>query len=216
MTRNEAVAILKARLGNYTQDSLDTIIINELKLTQIELEEREWLPWFLLSEEAETQTTAGDWRVPVPGDFLMEWETGSLWYYDSSVASGSDPYKDLVKDDWEVIRNDEDYLTPGKPKAYDLVGDYFNLAPTPDATYTLKMVYYKEDTKLDSDVENDWLKHAPSLMIAITGARIAGYVRRDKPEIALQFAQEAQSADRTLLKKTEARCEVNKARVMGG
>lgn len=44
-----------------------------------------------------------------------------------------------------------------KPEIYTLEGDNFMFAPTPDATYTGKLLYYKRFTDLSDDADTNWI-----------------------------------------------------------
>lgn len=172
MLRDTAVATIARRLGNRT--GMESDIIAEMQLAQTTLESDATIrPWFLLTEIASTTATAGEERLQLPSNFLAEYEEGTLFVYDGTL---DDPWVELVKcpfdDNVKVAKG-----ASGKPESYSLTGDYFRLFPTPDAAYTMKMLYFKQDTTLSSDVENQWLKYAPQLLIAETGITMAAYLQ---------------------------------------
>lgn len=171
MTRDEAVSRIQRGLGFYTMRS--TEIIDELKLAQEMLEDREELPKFLLSEISSISTTADEERVPFPSDFLAEYDGDALWYYNSSAEQDKDKWVKLKKDYLDELRTTASLAGSGAPQAYSRDGLYFRIFPTPDDAYPLKMMYFKTDTVLDTNVENKWLAKVPLLLIGIAGKAIA-------------------------------------------
>ena len=194
MTRDEAVVQIQRLLGLRTD--LTSEIIGALKDEQVELESRPILPWFLISEISSISTVSGEERVQVPTDFIREVDGDALYRYDSSGPT----WTALVKDDVEYLRGYYAGAT-GAPKAYALEGKYFRLFPTPDDSYTLKLVYYKEDSKLDTNIENNWLKYAPALLIGGAGLRVAEYIR-DKDAISIFQAMQADAFRRLDIEDT--------------
>jgi hypothetical protein len=167
MTRDEAVTRIQRRLGFRTD--LVAEIQDELKVAQESLE-REMVspPWFLLEEVSFTVTTADESRVEVPSNFLREYEQGTLWIYDTALE---DPWVELSKGFMAGLN--AFYVGTGQPKAFSLDGKYFRLHPTPDAEYTLRLIYYKTDTPLTTNIENQWLKYAPWLLVGLAGQEVA-------------------------------------------
>jgi hypothetical protein len=54
----------------------------------------------------------------------------------------------------------------GRPRIYTLVGDEIRLGPTPDAVYTIEMVYYKKFDHLSTTQTSNWLiTDAPDLLL---------------------------------------------------
>lgn len=209
MDRSTAVTRVQRDLGFKT--TLSTEIVDALKDSQSELEKDNFLPWFLQSEVTSAATVDGEERVALPTGFLREWTDDGLWYYDGTAAV-DERWTLLVKDDIEFLRGL--YPGEGKPVAYALDPSYFRIFPTPDEAYTLKMIFYKADTVLSSDVENKWLEHAHELMIGEAGMKIAGPVR-DEP--AMEIFQSMSNRGRArLIKATEARMEEQRRYVMGG
>lgn len=206
MLRDKAISIIARRLGNRTD--LDADILDEMQLVQESLEHGDKLPFFLLSEMASTSTTADEERVVLPGDFLKEYEEGALWYYDASAAEQWTP---LTRAAMEELKGAE--LGTGEPQYYALADNYIRLAPIPDAVYSLKMLYYAEDTVLDTDIENNWLKYAPEWIIAETGARVATYIQNDK--LVQRFMQDILTSSDRFWRYAEARKHSNQDYRMG-
>ena len=86
-----------------------------------------------------------------------------------------------------------EYLTPeqmdrvragsntGKPKAYSIIGNNFQLRPIPDAVYQIEMLYYKYFTALsDSNTTNDMLTYHPDLYLYGALVEAEPYLQNDK------------------------------------
>lgn len=217
MLRDEAVVEIQNLLG--FQQGQTSVIQRELKFAQERLENGPIRPWFLKEDRAYTNTIIGESRVALPSDFLEEDEDSALWY---APANGA-PDKEIIKEDLDfLIKNqgrytgideDEDTVPLGRPLWYAISGDYFRLFPTPDDVYRIRMVYFKKDAPLASNLENKWMKYAPWLVIAEAGMVVAVSMR-DKAAQA-EFARMRQSAGITLNTQTEARLHANRNYVMG-
>lgn len=202
MLRSEAVALIAARLGNRTD--LNNSIITEMKLMQSTLEAGEFIPWFLLTEFSEILGSAGEERIPLPTDFICEYEHGTLWIYDANDTE--DPWKELTKDDYDALKAAK--TGSARPTHYALVGLNFRVLPVPNAAYTYKMIYYANAQELSSDIENAWLKYAADWLITETGAKIAPYLAMG--EAAASFKTDALIAKNRVFKLHEARQHANR------
>lgn len=210
MTRDEAVARIQRLLG-WRGDKANEIV-EELKNAQAYYERSPRLPWFLIDEVHRIQTADGEERIPVPNDFLREYEKGTLWYWNPDATEASGVWTNLAKEDVDYLRD----TLPGEgaPQSYTIGGDYFRIFPTPDGAYWLKMVYYKQDTVLDDNIENDWLKWEPDLLIGYAGWHVAAALQNDR---AMQiFAAMRDQAFQSMLVNSEAREHENFRYVMGG
>ncbi len=208
MTRDEAVALLNARLKRGSNTSLDSTIITEMKLVQSRFEGAAELPWFLLTTDyVPLTTTANDDKVAISADFLREFEDDGLWVY------AAENWVPLIKDTLNAIVNYYTGEGATLPRAYDLVHGYFRLRPIPDAVYSLRYIYYKKDTVLSTNVENQWLKYAADLVIAETGWVVATYVTRDK-EAAAAFASDREIALDRVWRENEARKHAKRQYIM--
>lgn len=210
MLRDDAIDLVAYRLGNRTD--LDARILAEMKLTQAMLENN-WqsseMPWFLLNElgeQASTTTVNGQERLEVPEDFLREPEDGALWVQDTDSR-----WYGLCKYDLDYLRKHTS--SSGLPRGYALTGKYFRFYPVPDAEYPIRMLYYAADTVLDSNVENNWLKYAPELLIAATGARIAFYIQNKL--VAELFLKQRDTAIQAVINASTARDVANRQEFMG-
>ena len=209
MLRSEAVAIVKQVLGYRT--NLDATIESNMRLQQTKLELMPTKPWFLLSEISYKVTVAEEPRVPLPLNFLDEYEEGCLWYMPDDTTKPDVP---LTKDGYDVLVKNYLEEVPGPPEAYALTGNYFRLFPLPDSTYTIKMLYYKRDAILASDTENQWLKWVPELLIGKTGALTAASLR-DFEAVKI-FDRMTQESMMLLENQNEARKHSNYDMQIGG
>lgn len=213
MTRDEAVALVLARCVRTGDTALQTIAQTEMRfaIEQV-LEKRATLPWFLRYGFLAMTASEGNPLVAVPTDvggdtgrnFLREVdEDGSLWIL---PADGS-KYTQLVKDDYDALYNQygsEETASRGIPRFYALSGSNFRLVPTPDADYTLRGDFYIRDTRLTSNIENNWLAEAADLVIAETGIILAGQYLHDDMLLKM-FGAAKQEAERRLWQANEAR-----------
>lgn len=209
MTRDEAVAIIAQRLGNRTD--LDSTIVAEMKLVQTDLEQGDFLPWFLISEHSQVTSTADEERVAVPSDFLRELddEYNCLWYVDSDGVRNP-----LVKTDYDAALAKYGKTSgTDAPEVYCLEGGYFRVFPVNSSTLTLELSYYATDQVLSTDIENQWLKYAPSLMINATGKVVAMFIGNEGAQAA--FTQGENQARAQLIKNDAARREAGRNRNMG-
>ena len=210
MTRDEAVLRTQTALGFRTDKA--TEIITALQDAQLEAERGPELPWWLVTEVASRDTVIDEERIPLPTDFLREYEGGALWYFDGAATKPEDVWRELIKETVDELR--VTFPGEGTPCAYALDECYFRIFPTPDAIYTLKMRYYKQAVALDSNIENDWLKHEPFLLIGKAGQRIAAGLR-DANAVQI-FQQYELEAFQRMLRETRAREDANSNYVMGG
>src|SRR5689334_20945854 len=171
MTRDEVVALIQQVLGFRT--SLQSTIISNLQFVQIQLESEPEKPWFMISEDSFTSTSALEERIAVPDDFLQEVEETVLKYVPDDTTAEE---VDLVKEDYDTLRANYRGSVPGPPEAYALVGNYFRIFPTPDDTYTIRMIYYQKQAALVSNIENGWTKYVPYLIAGEAGAIVAASI----------------------------------------
>jgi hypothetical protein len=206
---SSAQAIIKGRLGNFTSTSLDAPIITEMAQAQTVMEEGDFKPWFLLTESSTALNAINEERLPVPTDFIMEWEEGALSWKEQTATV----WIDLTKEDYDFLRGR--YDPTGSPKGYALAGENFLIVPEPIAIYNWKMRYYaKQPANANPTDENVWLKYASDWLIAETGLIIANSYVRDK-KAADQFAAQKSEAKARLEKHNVAKAEANRERMMG-
>jgi hypothetical protein len=215
MDRDEAVAYIARRLGNRTD--LDSAIANELALAQTELEHSPLLPWFLLDSELYTTLATGTTRVELPAGFLREYEEGALW----TVNADESEWTALQKVPIDKLRqlhtlySSQETDSETAPLYYSTDRTYFHLTPPPAADVTLRILCYTADSTLPTgDSTNDWLTHAPEILLAKTGMRMSQYLQN---ATAYQvFAGQYAEATRALEVSTVAREVSGSELTMGG
>lgn len=192
MTRDEAVAVIKRRLGYYEKKDAD--IVTELGISQrmlengVKLPPRNgmdggiFMPWFLTSEIQSAVTQVNEQRVPFPtpvasvhDGFLAEIEDAALWILDPD-AEAEDPWLQLKKMPFDQVI--AKYPGTGLPKAYDTIGSYFRVGPTPLEAYTLKIISANRDLiPSTGGGTNKWLTYAPEVLWGHTGLTMAASLR---------------------------------------
>jgi hypothetical protein len=105
---------------------------------------------------ATATTTGGDSTVGLPSDFL---ELRDI-YIDSR------PRFTLNYLSPSAFSRDARAAESGRPNFYTLRANEFELAPIPDTTYTLVMLYYsKPDVLSDSNTSNVFLANCPDALL---------------------------------------------------
>jgi len=103
-----------------------------------------------------TSTTAGDSTVELPSDFL---EARDL------VVVGN-PVQPLSYLSPSLFNRNARAADAGKPLDYTILANDFQLAPIPDAVYTVKLLYYSAPTFLSSsNTSNAFLANCPDLLL---------------------------------------------------
>lgn len=235
MTRDQAINIILMRCGMRQNDkTLQAACVQEMVLAQqTRLERSAFKPWFILSETSSTITFPTEERIPLPADFLQEYEEGSLFMrpYDDDMEDtpGYVPPKfvALKKDDYDYLvekypAGEDRWGRDNYPKGYAVVGTYITLHPVPQGTYMLRMKYYKKAAvsllpfgdPAAADWTNEWLTVCPDWVIGEVGAVIAGsYIKDDAT--AVKFAEQAAGARQAIMVEQVAREEANRSRSMG-
>lgn len=210
MIVSAAQDLIKGRLGNFTSSALDTMILNEMNhAQQFILEGGDFHPWFLLTETSDALATADDERLPVPDDFIIEWEEGCLSWKETTASV----YTCIEKDDYDFLQGR--YGLAGNPKGYSLAGDNFLIVPQPTQILNWRMRYFaKQPLSVNSGDENVWLKNAGDWLVAEAGLVMANNYVRDKVAAAgfLAMRTEARARLRDL---DVAKAEANRERMMG-
>jgi len=207
MLRDDAVAIVKRRLGNRI-GTLDAAIIDEMKLAQTIFEHDAFLPWFLLTELTTISTVASQERIAVPTNFLRETERGGFLIMDAENT-----WQQVLKDDYSALRAVNQ--SEGLPTHYALTGVNFRLFPTPDQAYVLNLIYFAQDAVLSTNVENQWLKWAPDLFIAQTAFQMAQNHFLD-PNVLGVLAGQVREGKASLRRLDGARRATQHRYIMGG
>lgn len=175
------VSTIQRRLGFRTDGRTEQAIVDNLGVAQerLETEEFKTLPWFLLSEVANTRCTPNDERVEVPTGFLGETEKDGFWITDTNGGLNL-----LTKGPYDYLKTE--YTGTGQPVAYSLVGEYYRLHPTPDTNYLARIFFYKKATTpptvLSGNLtfESKWMEHAPTTILTLTGMLAAKDLQNDR------------------------------------
>lgn len=203
--------ILMGRLGRSSASLRANALKEMTHIQQTKLEGGATLPWFLITEDAETVTTIGERRIKLPSDFIREVDEKPLVYKISDAVDRKlvkKPYDDLMKE-----YGDE---ASGPPEKYSVRGHYIMLFPKPDAEYTILFpgYYARQITPQDADSsENEWFKWANDVILAETGLVMASQYLKD-PDLSELFRSMIQDARQRLFVSEVAREEANRDRDM--
>jgi len=216
MLRDAVVDLIQKRNGNNTDVTLRDDIIKEMvNIQDTILEGDPMSPWFLVTDETSLATVVGEEKVALPLDFLMPWEYGILFRFDSTL---DDPYIEMTREDWDLIK--EILNSPGTPTHYDIAGEFFLMRPIADAIYPLRMRYIARGLSLagnygTNNIENIWLKFASDWFIGEVGAVISEqYLQAVPAKVDVFKAQATRGRERVRIKNV-AMEESNKRRVIG-
>jgi hypothetical protein len=119
-----------------------------------------------------TTTTSGDATIAIPSDFLEM----------RDLHIEANPIHTLIyQNPSNFFRNTKaGTLSGGYPNNYTIMGSEFQFAPIPDATYTLKMVYYAAPTYLSStNPSNAFLANCPDLLLYACLGEAEPYLMND-------------------------------------
>lgn len=173
MTRDEAVEIIKRGLGFLNSTVHDGSIVAALKQAQALREGGRSLPWFLLQEDEAFLLTPGEQEYALPTGFLKE----DVDFNEVRVATATQefyPIDPLAYDEALRLYNTD---TQRMPQVYSIRKDTFAVFPIPDVVYGIQWSYYKSADVLDSNIENEWLLHAPYVLISDAGLKMAKDLR---------------------------------------
>lgn len=173
MTRDEGVALIQEQLAFKT--TLASSIVTYMQLAQTTLEKSPTKPWFLESAPTPLVSVAETELITLPTGFICEMEDQDLLFTDEDYIDEA-----LIKEDYNKLKRYYKGSEPGVPEYYALLHESIALFPTPDIVYNFSWRFYKADTALTTNVENNWLKEVPLLLLGSTGIMIAGGPIRDK------------------------------------
>lgn len=140
--------------GYLARSDLTTQIPDFIRLAETRL--RRDLRIRQMLKSVTTSTVAADSTVELPSDFL---EVRDL------VISGSPPQPLNYASPSAFSRNTRTWES-GKPLDYTVLANDFQLAPIPDAVYTVKMLYFAAPTFLsDSNTSNVFLANCPDVLL---------------------------------------------------
>lgn len=160
---------LKTAVANYlartdlTDQIPDFIRFAELRLRR-ELRIRQML------KSVTTATTGGDSTVELPFDFLE--------IRDFAVVTN--PIQPLTYSSPAVFSRNTRSTESGKPLDYTILASEFQLAPVPDGTYTLKLLYFAAPTFLgDTNSSNVFLANSPDALLYASLLEAEPYIMND-------------------------------------
>jgi len=140
--------------GYLARSDLTTQIPDFIRLAETRL--RRDLRIRQMLKSVTTSTVAADSTVELPSDFL---EVRDL------VISGNPPQPLNYASPSAFSRNTRTWES-GKPLDYTVLANDFQLAPVPDAVYTVKMLYFAAPTFLsDSNTSNVFLANTPDVLL---------------------------------------------------
>jgi len=160
---------LKTTVANYlARSDLTSIVPDFIRLAEIRLQ-RDIRTRQMLTV-ATASTTGGDSTVGLPTDFL---EMRDIHLNTMPVFTLR--YK-APNSFYETSRTTES----GRPIDYTTLGAEMQLAPIPDATYTLQMLYYSKPTVLsDTNASNVFLANYPDALLYASLAEAEPYLMND-------------------------------------
>lgn len=163
-------AELQTTIANYlARNDLNSIIPDFIKLAENRLS-RDLRIRQMLSV-ATAQTTPGDSTVGLPTDFL---EMRDIHLDTNPVVTMT--YM-APSNFYQKARTKE----AGKPVNYTVLAAEMQLAPIPDAQYTLQMLYYVKPKALSTDnVSNVWLAYCPDALLYASLAEAEPYLMNDE------------------------------------
>lgn len=205
MTRDEAVSRIQATLG--FRSDMQAQAEATLREAQEVLEAGVPLPWFLRSELTPLTTAPNVSTIAKPIDFLREWDDDGL-YIEANDGTLTSLHKDLLSHLRRRLPG------VGRPLAYAFDGFHFHLFPIPDAVYNLKLTYFAQDAALHVNIENEWLRHLPYLLIGMAGQTLAAAAR--DAQARAQFQTWEAEGRRALNFGSAALDAANMRYVMGG
>jgi hypothetical protein len=153
MTNKEMFDLIMQRFGNRSSTTLRATVVKELNEKIRQHEQGDILPWFM-EDIWITSTAANVDYLDLPSDYIRDDDEG---YPEFSFTSG---YKRAVKDGYNNLRATYANATAAVPEGFAIYGEKVYLGPTPDASYTFRLPYFKrtgEVADTTSTITNKWL-----------------------------------------------------------
>jgi hypothetical protein len=175
MLRDAAIQLCLTRLGNRGGEAaLVTSAETEIQLAQKSLENKPFLPWFLETDGSGLELAVSAQTVALPGAFLrmLDEDDSELWLTDAEGTKQQLPRKDKA-----ILVNSYQEDDPAMPVAYAVTGRTLWFSHVADIAYPVTVRYFARDTALTTNITNNWLTEAPSLLIAALGMTMAKYTR---------------------------------------
>lgn len=203
--------ILMGRLGRNSTALRASALKEMTHAQQTKLEGGATLPYFIITENANTTTNLLDRRVRLPSDFIREVD-------EKPLVRKLDGAEDVVlkKASYDALVAKYGEETVGPPEAYAVRGHYIMLFPKPDIEYTIEFpgYYAKQTAPIDSvSSENEWFKWANDLIVSEAGFIMASQYLKD-PDLTQLFTGMIADARNRLFRMEVAREEANRNRFM--
>lgn len=209
MFRDTIAALIASRLS---RTDLSAAILLEMGLAQtVRMEGAPFLPWFTETVDTTQVITANVETLAKPTNFIREKDGFGLAYYDPDTAK----YIELPKDDYDALVRNLD-PTGTTPAGYAIVGDNYYFRPVPTQGWNLRLTYHarQADPTL-TNIENNWMKWAPDLMIGEVGY-VCAMMYLQSPAQAAPFDTMRKEAIQRLNVMHEAHEHANRDYRMGG
>jgi hypothetical protein len=160
---------LKTAIAGYlARSDLTTQIPDFIRLAELRL--RRDLRIRQMLKSVTTATVAGDSTVELPSDFLEVRDFVVIGNPVQPLNYSSPSAFNRNTRSWEI----------GKPLDYTILANDFQLAPVPDAVYTVKMLYFAAPTFLsDSNTSNVFLANTPDALLYAALLEAEPYLMND-------------------------------------
>jgi hypothetical protein len=160
---------LKTAIAGYlARSDLATQIPDFIRLAELRL--RRDLRIRQMLKSVTTATVAGDGTVELPSDFLEVRDFVVIGNPVQPLNYSSPSAFNRNTRSWEI----------GKPLDYTILANDFQLAPVPDAVYTVKMLYFAAPTFLgDSNTSNVFLANTPDALLYAALLEAEPYLMND-------------------------------------
>jgi hypothetical protein len=160
---------LKTAIAGYlARSDLTAQIPDFIRLAELRL--RRDLRIRQMLKSVTTATVAGDSTVELPSDFLEVRDFVVIGNPVQPLNYSSPSAFNRNTRSWEI----------GKPLDYTILANDFQLAPVPDAVYTVKMLYFASPTFLgDSNTSNVFLANTPDALLYAALLEAEPYLMND-------------------------------------
>jgi hypothetical protein len=160
---------LKTTVANYlARTDLTTQIPDFIRFAELRL--RRELRIRQMLKSVTTTTTGGDPTVALPSDFLEA----------RDFFVSTNPIQPLTYSSPAIFSRNTRSTQSGKPLDYTILASEFKLAPTPDSTYTLELLYFSAPVFMDDTVSsNAFMANAPDALLYAALLEAEPYLMND-------------------------------------
>lgn len=173
MTKAEAIQRINEGLG--FRSISDAVITRRLIEAQRELERGKTLPQFLIQEDAEITLIQGAREIPLPDDFIREYDDGQTWTM-RFMSDAAIPIRKVDLNSLLILRPPTD---PGPPQYYVIRSQSLYFGRFADLTYTIAYSYYGHARTLLTNDTNAWTDDPSGYdwLVGVAGYRLASDLR---------------------------------------